>query len=45
MEAVRLSVLEDLVVNWVYSQTTNEDETLALSQLLKDPAANGAPEA
>lgn len=36
MESVRLSVLEDKVVEWVRSHAENEEETLTLRQLLSD---------
>lgn len=39
MDAVRLSVLEDKIVDWVYANATSEDEPLTLSHLLQDPAA------
>lgn len=45
MEAVRLSILEDKIVDWVYAQAKSETETLQLAHLLQDPAAASAASA
>lgn len=41
MEAIRMSVLEDLLTDWVYEQVGGEDEPVGLTELLNDETAGG----